>query len=200
MVSLRERKKAQTRQRIADVATGMFIKHGFDNVTISEIAEAADVSKVTVFNYFQHKEDIFFDREPQAKQLLATAIRCRDVDESPLRAMRRLLLDLASQGHPVGGLRDRYRGFWQTVLDSPALRARAREAVDELENDLARLIADTSDDPDPKLTAALAVAAARAAYTTSVTRMLAGESAAEVTADHLAAINRGFDALERALP
>src|SRR5262245_1524278 len=121
MVSMRERKKAQTRQRIADVATDMFIKRGFDNVTISEIAEAADVSKVTVFNYFPRKEDIFFDRGPQALQLLTAAVRGRDVNEPPLRAVHRLLLDLAHQGHPIGGLRDRYIRFWQTVLDSPAL-------------------------------------------------------------------------------
>ncbi|MEV6184397.1 helix-turn-helix domain-containing protein, partial [Streptomyces sp. NPDC052015] len=50
---LRERKKRQARQHISDVATGLFLERGFDEVTIAEIAEAADVSVNTVYNYFQ---------------------------------------------------------------------------------------------------------------------------------------------------
>jgi AcrR family transcriptional regulator len=197
--ALREQKKAQTRQHIADVATAMFIERGFDNVTIAEIAEASNVSKVTVFNYFARKEDIFFDRGPQANNLFTTAMRDRGDGETPLRALRRLLLDLAAQGHPLGGFRATFPAFWRTVLGSPALRARAREAVEELEAHLAQLIADTSDDPDPELTAALAVAAYRTVYTTSVARMLTGSSPDDVTADHITAVNRAFDALERGL-
>ncbi|WP_291412798.1 TetR/AcrR family transcriptional regulator [Actinophytocola sp.] len=195
MASLRERKKAETRQRIADMATVMFVRRGFDNVTITDIAEAANVSKVTVFNYFPRKEDIFFDRGPQALDLLTAAVRDRRAGESPLRAVRRLLVDLAEQHHPVGGFRDGFPAFWRTVLDSPALRARAREAIDELEEHLARLISDTSDDPTPRLTAAVAIAAYRTTYTAGITRMLAGASADEVTADHIAAVNRAFDIL-----
>ena len=59
---LRERKKRQTRQQISDIATGLFLERGFDAVTIAEIAEAADVSVNTVYNYFPSKEDLFFDR------------------------------------------------------------------------------------------------------------------------------------------
>ncbi len=198
-MSLRERKKAETRQRIADVATAMFVERGFDNVTITEVADAAGVSKVTVFNYFARKEDIFFDRGPQAAELLTTAVRDRPAGESPLRALHRLFVRLAEEHHPIGGFRDRYPGFWRTVLDSPALRARAREALDELEAHLARLIADTSDDPEPRLTAAVAIATIRTTYTAGVTRMLAGASADEVTADHLTAVGRAFDLLERGL-
>ncbi|MPZ81696.1 MAG: TetR family transcriptional regulator [Actinophytocola sp.] len=177
------------------MATVMFVRRGFDNVTITDIAEAANVSKVTVFNYFPRKEDIFFDRGPQALDLLTAAVRDRRAGESPLRAVRRLLVDLAEQHHPVGGFRDGFPAFWRTVLDSPALRARAREAIDELEEHLARLISDTSDDPTPRLTAAVAIAAYRTTYTAGITRMLAGASADEVTADHIAAVNRAFDIL-----
>jgi AcrR family transcriptional regulator len=199
MTSLRERKKAETRQRIADVATLMFVTRGFDNVTIAEIAEAANVSKVTVFNYFARKEDIFFDRYPQAEELLTAAVRDRSPDESPLQALRRLFVDLAEQQHPLGGFRDRFPPFWRTVVASPALRARAREAIDELQALLARLIAETSDDPTPAVTAAVIMGAYRAVYTESLSRMLAGDSAAEVTADHIAAVNRAFDRIAAGL-
>lgn len=62
---LRERKKAKTRERISDIATGLFLDRGFDEVTVAEVAEAANVSVKTVFNYFGSKEDLLFDREPE---------------------------------------------------------------------------------------------------------------------------------------
>ncbi|MEU0479317.1 TetR/AcrR family transcriptional regulator [Streptosporangium sp. NPDC006013] len=52
---LRERKKRQTRQRIYEVAIGLFVERGFEHVTIAEVAAAAEVSVNTVYNYFQSK-------------------------------------------------------------------------------------------------------------------------------------------------
>jgi AcrR family transcriptional regulator len=191
--TLRERKKAQTRQRIADVATPMFIERGFDNVTVSEIAEAADVSKVTVFNYFPRKEDIFFDRFPQAADLIMEAVRDRREDETPLVALWRLAVDLAERRHPLGGFEDRYVPFWETVRGSAALRARVREAGAEFEAYLAEVL--TGVDPHPRLTAALVIAAYRTVYTETAGRMLAGEKAADVTPGHIAAIDHAFGIL-----
>lgn len=196
MSSLRERKKAATRQRITEAGTTLFLERGFDNVTINEVADAADVSKVTVFNYFPRKEDILLDRLPQAEQLLTAAVRDRAPEESPLRALRRLLLELAEQQHPLGGLRDRYRKFWRAVQGSPALRSRAREIVEELETHLAGALEEHSYDPHPRLTAALALAAFRNAYVAGMSRVLAGECAAEVTRSHIAAVEYAFDILE----
>ena len=64
---LRERKKRQTRQRISDVAIGLFVAHGFDNVTIAEIAAAAEVSVNTVYNYFHVKEDLVLPPEEASR-------------------------------------------------------------------------------------------------------------------------------------
>lgn len=196
-MSLRERKKAETRQRIADLATPMFVERGFDNVTITEIADAAGVSKVTVFNYFPRKEDIFFDRFPQVHELLTAAVEGRGADETPVAALRRLFLDLAREGHPIGGFQDRYVLFWRTVLDSPALRSRAREALYEFESHLAGLL--TGIDTKPELTAAVVLAAVRTEFSRTALRMLAGEKAEDVLPDHLAAIEDAFTTLERGL-
>src|SRR4051794_16478206 len=58
MDGLRERKKAATRQTISDTATRLFEQHGFEQVTLSEIATAADVAPKTIWNYFGSKEEL----------------------------------------------------------------------------------------------------------------------------------------------
>jgi AcrR family transcriptional regulator len=54
----RERKKRATRDAIYIAARTLFMKKGFDAVTVAEIAHAADVSEKTVFNHFATKEDL----------------------------------------------------------------------------------------------------------------------------------------------
>ncbi|MPY38061.1 TetR/AcrR family transcriptional regulator [Streptomyces adustus] len=197
---MRERKKRATRQRISDLATGLFVERGFDQVTVAEIARAADVSAMTVFNHFPRKEDLFLDRIPEAVELFTEAVRRRGPDESPLAALRRLVLTLLDRHHPLSAVDDRFPGFWRIVVDSPALRARAREGVEEVEEALAAVLAETAPDlDDPRLVAALTVAAYRTVYLTSATRLLAGERAADITDDHRARVDAAFDALERAV-
>src|ERR1700712_5361728 len=73
-LGLRERKKRETRQHLSDIATGLFYERGFDAVSVAEVADAAGVSKMTVFNYFPRKEDLFFDRGPELAELFSEAI------------------------------------------------------------------------------------------------------------------------------
>ncbi|WP_223835852.1 TetR/AcrR family transcriptional regulator [Streptomyces venezuelae] len=202
-LTLRERKKRETRQRISDEATMLFAARGFDQVTVAEVARAAQVSTMTVFNHFPRKEDLFLDRIPEAVELLTAAVRNRPAGETPLAALRALLLRLLDQRHPLAAVSDDFPYFWRVVLDSPALRARAREGVEEVEQALGDAIAETApggDGPGPRLAAALAIAAYRAVYVATARRLLAGERAADVADDHRSRVNGAFDALERALP
>ncbi|TJZ51085.1 TetR/AcrR family transcriptional regulator [Streptomyces piniterrae] len=206
-LTLRERKKLRTRQRISGEATLLFIERGFDNVTVAEVARAAEVSTMTVFNYFPRKEDLFLDRIPEGRELITRAIRDRGADESPLAALRRLALDLLARRHPLAGVGDNFTHFWRTVLESPALRARGREAVEEIEDVLAGLLAEVAGDAggrrgdggDPRLAAALIIAAYRVAYAGAAARQLDGDPADEVAVEQAAVLERTFDALERAL-
>ncbi|MGW1282472.1 TetR/AcrR family transcriptional regulator [Streptomyces sp. NPDC002586] len=195
-LSLRERKKLATRQRISDIATGLFIERGFDAVTVAEVARRADVSAMTVFNYFPRKEDLFLDRIPQAAELLAGAVRDRAAGEPPLAALRRLTLQLLEERHPLGGVGDAFAPFWRVVVDSPALRARAREGAEELERALAAALAGTGT-PDPHLLAALVLAACRTVFVTSVRRLMAGAPVDEVAQEHRLRLEEAFAALER---
>src|SRR6187551_1330374 len=99
MGELRESKKRETRQRISDLATELIYARGFDAVTIEDIAVAAHVSKMTVFNYFARKEDLFFDREAEVQLLLREALADRPKGQSPVDALRCLVDRLSEQKH-----------------------------------------------------------------------------------------------------
>ncbi|MFC8800703.1 TetR/AcrR family transcriptional regulator [Promicromonospora sp. NPDC057138] len=199
----RDVRKAQTRQRISDVATQLFARHGFDQVTVGQIAEAADVSKVTVFNHFPRKEDMLLDRAPEAEQLITDAIAHRAENQTPLASLRDALVARARTGQPLGGFADRFIPFWRLIVGSPALRDRGRELYQDLEGVLASSLAEATGEPEPhsgaRLTAALALAAYRTAFLATVSRMLAGAPADSVIDDHIAMVERYFDAVERAV-
>ena len=73
-VGLRERKKQETRTAIHEGAMRLFAERGFAGTTIDQIAEAANVSRATVFSYYPTKEDIVFGAAPQAIEALAAAL------------------------------------------------------------------------------------------------------------------------------
>src|SRR5699024_11030561 len=85
---LREAKKQATRQQISDAATRLFLKQGFEQTTIAEIAAAAGVAAKTVTNYFPYKEDLAFDRQEEFVGSLAAAVASRPSGEVPLAALR----------------------------------------------------------------------------------------------------------------
>jgi AcrR family transcriptional regulator len=205
---LRERKRIETRQRIADIATVLFAQRGFEAVTVAEIATAADVSKVTVFNYFPRKEDMFFDRAPEAEAMLVDAVEQRRPDQTPVAAVRTLLLDLVRESHPLLGVGPSYADFHRVVLASPTLVGRVREAVDELEDGLAELftaaggaLGKTAGEgaAGPRLAAALFVAAFRSVYREFTGRQLAGEAPAGLVAPYAAALEEALLRAERAM-
>ncbi len=93
MSGLRERKKEQTRQGISAAARRLFFERGYDAVTVAQVAEEADVSEATVFNYFRTKEELFFSGMHSFEAGLVDAVRQRAPGQSVLSAFRRHLLD-----------------------------------------------------------------------------------------------------------
>jgi len=152
----RTRKRLATRQSISDTATRLFLERGFDAVTIDDIAAAADVGRMTVFNHFPRKEDMFFDREEEIQTLAFEAIRKREAGVSPIEATRRLAHDLVAQDHEFVMLSEDTSWFISTALASAALKARAREMRDDFTRALAIVLADTSNRPAGDLNAHLA--------------------------------------------
>jgi AcrR family transcriptional regulator len=157
----RTRKRLATRQSISDTATRLFLERGFDAVTIDEIAAAADVGRMTVFNHFPRKEDMFFDREGEIQALAFDAVRERGPGVSPIEATRRLAHDLVERDHEFVMLSEDISWFTKTAMASEALKARAREMRDTFIRALAAVLAEASDrpadDPNAHLAAGLIV-------------------------------------------
>ncbi len=75
------------------MATRLFVTRGFEQVTLAEIAEAAEVSVKTIFNHFGSKEDLFFDRVDEVQARFESAIADRPEGETVLGALRVLLTE-----------------------------------------------------------------------------------------------------------
>jgi AcrR family transcriptional regulator len=202
--SLRERKKAQTRQLISDVATGLFLAHGFERVTVAEVARAANVSVNTVFNYFPTKEDLFFDREATVEDLFGSVVRGRRPGESAVGALRRWLLDGLAAGDWTAGLPEGSAEFYRVIDASPSLAAREREMGERARAALAATLAAETDaapdDPMPILVAGLVTGGRAAVFSEARRRLLAGASFEEVKSWFGGATDRCFVLIEQAVP
>jgi AcrR family transcriptional regulator len=122
----RARKKAQTREQILRVAQALFAERGFEAVTISDIANGADVAVQTVFNHFATKEELFFADRAGWVGAAAVAVRSRPCGVAPLTALREHLMTtvrwyLHAMGDPE------MRVTLETLDASSALRSYERE-------------------------------------------------------------------------
>ena len=159
----RTRKRLATRQRISDTATRLFIERGFDKVTVEEIAAAADVARMTVFNHFSRKEDMFFDLDDEGREDLLAALQKRDANIAPIEALRLFAHWAVAERRPYVRFSEAgSERFIATIQASEALKARARAIRDELTDLLTVALAKAVDrrlpDPDASLVASLLVA------------------------------------------
>jgi AcrR family transcriptional regulator len=100
---LRERKKRMTRAAIFEVAARLFSERGFGNVTVAEIADAANISVKTLFTYVRSKEELVFSDEPNILDALVAAVRDRPAGQAPLDAVTSTLLNaLVADTDPAG--------------------------------------------------------------------------------------------------
>ena len=141
---LRERKKARTRQVIADAAARLFAERGYERVAVSDVAREADVSEQTVYNYFETKEQLVTDRDQLVQEELGRLIRSRAAGTTPAAAIREFVLD------SVEGLRripaEQWRGeIGYLAAISPAVHRIVLEMSDRQADAVATAIRETSD-------------------------------------------------------
>jgi AcrR family transcriptional regulator len=202
---LRERKKAQTRQQIADVARRLFLQRGFDAVTVSEIARAAEVAEKTVFNYFPSKEDLFYGRLEVFEEELLAAVREREPGATVLVAFREFVNKQrgALQMEDEKAATKRLREINRVISESPALLAREREVLDRYTDSLAQLIAKETrareGAVEPRVAASALIDVHRILIAYVRERTLAGDSAPEISRGVRAQSKRAFALLEGGL-
>ncbi|KIZ17137.1 TetR/AcrR family transcriptional regulator [Streptomyces natalensis] len=177
----RERKKARTRKALADAALRLFLEHGYDQVGVKDVAEAADVSVTTLFKHFSGKEALVFDRDGERGEALVAAVRDRAPGRSVLEGL-------------CGHLRERvlkvqdpeFRGFRELIDGTPALSEYAHRMWLRHETALAEALAEeTGRDADEVTVRALAH------YALAAPRLAGGSE------DPAAAVDRIFTLLEQ---
>jgi len=145
---LRERKKQRTREQIAGAAARLFAAHGYERVTVSDVARAADVSEQTVYNYFPAKQHLVLDQDEALRDRLVQLIRDRPPGVSPAAAIRAEALAFVDGIAPLpmdqvrGGL-----GYLAAV--SPAVRRLSLEMTDRHAEAIAVAITETAPGTNP---------------------------------------------------
>ena len=199
----RSRKRMATRQAISDIATRLFVERGFDNVTIDEIAEAADVGRMTVFNHFPRKEDMFFDRDEEGREVLRATLRDREPGVSPIEALRLLAYRAVEGDPPYVNFFPGSKSFVEAVKKSATLTARARAIRDELTNVMTSAFAESvgrqPDDPDANLAANLLLATWTTAFIQAHEAYQKNQDAENAKALFLRIIEKGTAGLNAAL-
>ncbi|MFC4944527.1 TetR/AcrR family transcriptional regulator [Pseudonocardia sp. GCM10023141] len=187
-IGLRERKKLRTHATISETAIALFLDRGYDDVSVAEIAAAAEVSKRTLFAYFPTKDALVLHRFADHEDEPARTVRGRAADESPLAALRRHLRGALAQRDPISGLCDlpAVVDFYRLVITTPSLRAALLGYGQRSEQHLAAALLEAAPDgPHAELTARLGA--------TQIARILStlafdnqAQIAAGATADRLA--------------
>lgn len=191
----RERKKAATRQSITATARELFLRNGYDQVSMRQIADAADVSVATLFKHFPGKEALIFggpDEDAERERTLTAAVTGRPAGTSVIQALRdRMLAEFdrrsagAGPGRSPGGAAGR-RQLQALVERTPALRAYAEQRWLRHADALAATVATDAGLP------------ARDPACAALARLVLGApSIARRSRDPRAAINAVFDLLER---
>jgi AcrR family transcriptional regulator len=115
-IGRRERKKAATRQALSEAAMKLFVERGFDNVTVREIADAADVSTTTLMKHFPTKEALVFDRDDEIERALVATVAGGSSKPAVLAALRSYMRARAARV-----VSERRTAFMKLVRATPAL-------------------------------------------------------------------------------
>ncbi|MFI5952388.1 TetR/AcrR family transcriptional regulator [Cryptosporangium sp. NPDC051539] len=202
MTGLREQKKRQVRDDILTAAGDLFAARGFEDVTVEEVADAAGVSKKTVFNYFPAKEDLVFSRFDERENELIAAVRGRPPGRSVLESFRASSLTYCDRLADAAPGTERGRAF-ALIEQSPVLARRWHQLrnhyLEVLAGELAAEAGAEADDPLPTAVAAALLGAERAVRRAAAMRLRAGAGPTAAAAWLRPQIDRIYDRLATGL-
>ena len=140
---LRARKKQQTHAALLREAERLFEAHGYDNVTVAQIADAANISVKTLFTYFASKEDLAFGDADRLCHQLVAAVTTRPAGAPVIDAVAACLREMVRRDDP-GGPAAGLEGYHRAVGDSPALQSRLRRMWTDYEDAMTATIVATT--------------------------------------------------------
>jgi AcrR family transcriptional regulator len=191
----RERKKLETRQALEQAALRLFAERGYEQTTVEEIAEAADVAVRTFFRYFSSKQDVLFgDVVKDRVSRLRTELAVRPRRESPIKSITTVmdLLDVAGEDEE-----EQILARFDLLRHQPSLRTRYLDLINAMRLVVVEFVADrTGVDPRHDMYPHLLAGAAAASWDTSLT--LWAESHGKLSLRDLR--NEAFAALSAGLP
>ncbi|MFJ8914233.1 TetR/AcrR family transcriptional regulator [Amycolatopsis sp. NPDC102389] len=205
VLGLRERKKQRTRDVISRAAITLFLRDGYDQVSVAQVAEAAEVSKMTVFNYFPAKEDLVLHQSRDHFEETARIVRDRGPDQTPLGALRaHFLTGLAEHDAGTGLCDDEdYLAFQRMVQSTQNLRLGLSEQLWRSEESLAAAFAEAIEVPPSDVVARVAARQVLVSQQTLVgdnlNLILLGKRPAEIYDDAVAAAKATFALLGRGM-
>ncbi|MFD7908380.1 TetR family transcriptional regulator [Kitasatospora sp. NPDC057904] len=201
-MGLRERKKERTRETIAATAIRLFLDKGFDQVSITEIAEAADVSRRTLFAYFPTKEDLVLQRFADHESEAARIVRARPDGQPPLEALRTARLDALARRDPNTGLCDdpEVMAFLRLIAGTESLASRLIRYSERGAEALCAALQEADVDPvTARLVAAQVIVVQRELAIMHQEHLAAGTSADDHYPAAVHATERAFDLLSNGL-
>ncbi|QLE74130.1 TetR family transcriptional regulator [Streptomyces rectiverticillatus] len=195
---LRERKKQRTRQTLSETAIALFLERGFDQVSVAEVAAAAEVSKPTLFRYFPAKEDLALDRIADHQGEAARVVRDRAPGAAPLAALRAHFHARLDARDPITGLCDapEVLAFRDMLYSTPSLQARLMRYAADDERALAEALAEAgAEEVTARLAAAQVIAVHHVLARDNWRRLASGRSTDAVVGAAHADAERAYDLL-----
>ena len=192
---LRARKMARTHDAIADAAITLFLAHGFDHVSVTDIAATAEVSKPTLFRYFPTKEDLVLHRIADHQGEAARVVRDRQPGVPPVTALHRHFRAGLDRYDPVTGLNDHPEvvAFHRLVFTTPSLAGRLTRYMLDDEEALAGVLGPGI---EARLQAAQVLAVQRVLARTNWQKIADGRTARDVHPEAVADAGQAFARLQ----
>ena len=194
MPRLTERRQMQTRNEILDAALALFREHGFEATSVAQIAEAAGVSRRTVYRYYPVKDDLIFEFPRRWYEMFDQDVSKREPGESVRSMARRAYLNIAKS---IDGDADRVLAAFTIVTETESLRGRHGRTDDLNAQRLVELmLAEPGAEPDQLLKYILVARCMIAANNAALTTWTLGYPSVDVVAE----VNRAHDMLDPLWP
>lgn len=199
---LRTQHKRRTRETIAGSAMSLFFEHGYDAVTVADVARKAGVSPATVFNYFGAKEDLFFDEVDELQADLVESVRRCPPGKSVLAALRAQVVFQLTAGRPDSASEEVTR-FHSAIVASEDLQRREQQIQLQRRRTLTLALTEAlgleAENVAAELAAAQYVAAEGVIAANLRAKLLSGQSLADALSELEIVIDDVFESLRTGL-